>query len=54
MEDKAHKALVCQSLALVLAALCTLVRAYVKVFIVKRVRLDDWLVFAAMVKKNPH
>lgn len=38
-----------QLIFLVLAFLFVLLRAYVKVFMVKKVQLDDWFMFAAMV-----
>lgn len=51
--DRSHELIYVQTIFLVLAGLCVLVRIYVKSIIVRHQALDDYLIYGAMVS-FPH
>lgn len=52
--DRGGQLFLVQLVFLLAAGICTLVRAYVKLFMVKHVTIDDYLIFSAMVSNYFH
>ena len=51
--NRGHELFLVQLVFVLVAGVTTLIRAYVKVFLVGRVTSDDYLILAAMVKRFP-
>lgn len=49
LPSRGHELLIVQVAFMSVAGVATVIRAYVKAFLVKRVTWDDYLIFAAMV-----
>lgn len=52
--SRGHELFLVQLVFIVVAGAATLVRAYVKIFLVRRVTSDDYLIFVAMVYYSPY
>ncbi|KAK1994498.1 integral membrane protein [Colletotrichum falcatum] len=48
-DDRGMELYVVQMIFVIIAGIFVLLRAYVKIFIVKNIALDDWLIFGAMI-----